>query len=61
MRNGTGTFVFYKNGSKEKYQGKWLDDLKHGQGKMKNEFGDTVIGTWHFDSLSGVGKLKKKN
>jgi hypothetical protein len=61
MRNGTGTFVSFKNGFKEKYQGKWLDDMKHGQGKMKTEDGDSVIGTWYFDNLNGVGKLKKKN
>jgi len=35
--------------------------MKHGQGKMKNEDGVSVIGTWHFDNLNGVGKLKKKN
>jgi hypothetical protein len=30
MRNGTGTFLQPENLSKDKYQGKWLDDFKHG-------------------------------
>ena len=61
MRNGTGTFLQPENLSKDKYQGKWLDDLKHGQGRMKYANGDTVVGTWHFDRLNGVAKIKGPN
>ena len=35
--------------------------MKRGQGKLKNEDGDTIIGTWEFNILNGVGKIKKKD
>ena len=48
MRNGNGTF-FYSNGSK--YEGEWVDNLKHGMGVFTFEDGSEYRGPFENDRM----------
>lgn len=45
--------LHYVNG--DVYEGEWLNDFKHGQGKMKYANGDVYQGGWNHDLRSGMG------
>lgn len=51
--------MFYKNG--DRYDGLWLDDKPHGEGRMIYANGDVYEGMWFMGKRSGYGVLTKRN
>ena len=42
------------------YKGQWMNDLKHGHGKMWDENGDVIVGIWQHDKKNGLCRIYKK-
>ena len=42
------------------YKGQWVNDLKNGNGKMWDENGDVILGTWQHDKKNGLCRIYKK-
>ena len=58
LRHGNGVF---KTGGKEPitYHGQWVNDIKHGKGKLTYANGEQILGTWENDRLNGICRVLK--
>lgn len=56
MRDGYGEFE--SDGNKIRYEGYWVDGLKHGFGKLAIKDGMTYEGDWVYGIKQGHGKIK---
>lgn len=43
-----------------KFEGQWINDVKHGNGQLIYKDGETVTGTWLNDRLNGIAVVTKK-
>jgi hypothetical protein len=50
--------MFYKLG--DRYDGMWMDNLPHGEGRMIYSNGDVYEGMWYMGKRSGYGVLTKR-
>ena len=57
LRCGVGTCI-WADGSR--YEGEWLNGLRHGNGKYISDFQE-YVGQWHTGMKHGRGKLTVKN
>lgn len=55
MREGFGTNI---TSGREKYEGYWKDDLKHGKGKLTKPDNTVQEGYWHKDEFVGTTEQK---
>jgi hypothetical protein len=46
----------YKNG--DYYEGQWIDDVRHGFGRLQFKTGDLYEGEWANDQMNGRGIFK---
>lgn len=49
--------MFFKND--DRYDGYWLEDMPHGEGRMIYANGDIYEGMWSFGKKAGYGKLTR--
>ena len=58
MRHGNGE---YSTGGENPttFQGEWVNDVKHGHGRLVYPDGETIEGTWANDRMNGVARVKK--
>jgi len=50
----------FMNENGEKYEGEWVNDVKHGQGRLTYKDQTVLEGHWLNDRLNGLCKLKVK-
>ena len=55
IRHGRGTFISFPTGAF--YEGQWLFDKMHGQGRLIKPDGSVYEGKWEADSQTGFGKM----
>ena len=44
-----------------KYEGQWVNDVKHGGGRLTYPNGERIRGTWQNDRLNGLAEVKKNH
>lgn len=61
LRQGVGYFKQAASGTQKSsvFKGQWINDLKHGHGRIQDEDGNTIIGIWQHDKKNGLCRVKR--